>query len=206
MTRSARAEIAGRITSMKSTNLDALNVQAPDTVATNEQRAPKKRVVQILKRVVATAALLLITVEFVLTNVPKLSVDVSRSLRPDDPMATVFSVSNDGMLPVYDVTVGCEIARLDISSPRKTVSKGPTTVYFPESRAEILPPGHKMTVPCGRAVASRLDNGERLEFLAEVFVVVTYRPQWLLWHKSEAFPMKTEKSENGTWVWKSIPR
>jgi len=206
MTRSARAEIAGRITSMKSTNLDALNVQAPDTVATNEQRAPKKRVVQILKRVVATAALLLITVEFVLTNVPKLSVDVSRSLRPDDPMATVFSVSNDGMLPVYDVTVGCEIARLDISSHRKTVSKGPTTVYFPESRAEILPPGHKMTVPCGRAVASRLDNGERLEFLAEVFVVVTYRPQWLLWHKSEAFPMKTEKSENGTWVWKSIPR
>jgi hypothetical protein len=191
---------------MKSTNLDALNVQASETVATNEQRAPKKRVIQILKRVVAAAALLLITVEFVLTNVPKLSVDVSRSLRPDDPIATAFSVSNDSMLPIYDVTVGCEIARLDIPSPRKTVSKGPTTVYFPESRAEILPPGHKMTVPCGRAVASRLDNEERLEFLTEVFLVVTYRPKWLLWHKSEAFPMKTEKSENGTWVWKSIPR
>src|ERR1700751_1836803 len=191
---------------MKSTNLEALNVQAPDTVATNEQRASKKRVVQILKRVVATAALLLITVEFVLTNVPKLSVDVSRSLRPDDPIATEFSVSNDSMLPVYDVTVGCEIARLDIPAPRKIVSKGSTTVYFPESRAENFRPGHKMNIPCGRAVASRLDNGERLEFLTEGFLVVNYRPQTLLWHKSEAFPMKTEKSENGTWVWKNIPR
>jgi len=41
---------------------------------------------------------------------------------------------------------------------------------------------------------------------AEMFIVVTYRPKWLLWYKSEKFPMKTEKTDNGTWIWKSIPR
>jgi len=28
------------------------------------------------------------------------------------------------------------------------------------------------------------------EIQAEMFIVVTYRPKWLLWHKSEKFPMK----------------
>lgn len=167
--------------------------------------APPKRLRRILEWVGGIAALSFIVAEFVLTNLPKLSVDVSRSLSTNDPMAAMFSVSNDSLLPVYDVKVGCEIVRLDTPPPGKPF-KGSTTVYFPESRTEILSRDHKMTIPCGRAVASKLDNGARLEFLAEMFVVVTYRPKWLLWRKSESFSMKTEKLESGTWVWKSIPR
>lgn len=167
--------------------------------------APPKMLKRILEWVVGIAALSFIAAEFVITNLPRLSVDVSRSLSTNDPMAVMFSVSNDSLLPVYDVKVGCEIVRLDTPPPGKPF-KGSTIVYFPEFDAEILSRGHNMTVPCGRAVASKLDNGARLEFLAEVFVVVSYRPKWLLWRKSEAFPMKTEKLESGTWVWKSIPR
>ena len=83
---------------------------------------------------------------------------------------------------------------------------GPATVYFPESRAEVLIPDHKMAIPCGRAIASKLDNLETPEIQAEMFIVVSYRPKWLLWYKSEKFPMKTEKTDHGTWIWKSIPR
>jgi len=39
-----------------------------------------------------------------------------------------------------------------------------------------------------------------------MFIVVSFRPGGLWWHKSEKFPMRTEKTENGTWIWKSIPK
>jgi hypothetical protein len=131
--------------------------------------------------------------------------DVSGSSRPNDLMATMFSLSNEGSLPVYDVKAVCEVMRLDIPPPGNR-HMAPTTVYSPESRAEMLFPGHKMTIPCGRAIAGKLDNLEAPEIQAEMFIVVIYRPKWLLWCKSEKFRVKTQKTDNGTWVWKSIPR
>jgi hypothetical protein len=105
----------------------------------------------------------------------------------------VFSVSNKGSRPVYDVNAGCEIIRVDELPPGNRHFLGSTTFYFPESRAEILPPRHKMTVPCGRAIATRLDNVETSEVYAQMFIVVTYKPKGLWWHKSEKFPMETIK-------------
>jgi hypothetical protein len=67
---------------------------------------------------------------------------------------------------------------------------------FPSSRRNP-DPGQKMTIPCGRAIANKLENMETPEIHAEMFIVVTYRPKWLLWYKSEKFPMKTEKTDNG---------
>ena len=95
--------------------------------------------------------------------------------------------------------------RLDLPPPGNR-RLGPTTVYLSESSAGTLFPGHKMTIPCGRAIASKLDGMETPEIQAEMFIVVTYRPKGLLWHKTEKFPMKTEKTDNGKWIWKNIPR
>jgi len=39
--------------------------------------------------------------------------DVSGSLRPNDLMTTMFSLSNEGPLAVYDVKAVCEVMRLD---------------------------------------------------------------------------------------------
>ena len=170
------------------------------------QPTPKRRlIIRILEWVVRIAVLILIVAEFVLSNLPKLSMDVGGSSRPNDLLATMFSLSNEGSLPLYDVKAVCEVMHLDIPPPRNR-HLGPTTVYLAESRAETLFPGHTMTIPCARAIASKLDNMEAPEIQAEMFIVVTYRPKWLLWHKSEKFPMKTEKTDNGTWIWKSIPR
>jgi hypothetical protein len=171
----------------------------------NPNHTPKKRLGRVLKWVVGIAVLTLSAAEFVLTNLPKLSMDISGSLRPNDLMSTIFSLSNEGSLPVYDLKAACEVMRLEIPPPGNR-RFGPTTVYLPKSSAEILFPGHKMPIPCGRAIASKLDSMEMPEIHAEMFIVVTYRPKWLLWYKSEKFPMKTEKTDHGTWRWKSIPR
>jgi serine/threonine protein kinase len=164
------------------------------------QPTPTKRWIRTLQWVVGIACLILIVAEFTLTNLPKLSADVSGPLSANDGGA-LFNLNNKGLLPVYDVKAGCEVTRVDI---RPFVE--PTTVYFPESRAEILSPGHEMTVPCGRAIAIKQDNREMREIQAEMFFVVAYRPKGVWWHKSEKFPMEGRKTENGTWIWKSIPR
>ena len=91
----------------------------------------------------------------------------------------MFSLSNEGSLPVYDVKAVCEVTRVDIAPPA-TRHLRTTTVYFPESHAEILISGQKMTIPCGRAIANKLENMETPEIHAEMFIVVTYRPKGLL--------------------------
>ena len=164
------------------------------------QPTPRKRLVRTLAWVVGLACLTLIVAEFALTNLPKLSADVSGPSSPNDP-GGIFSLDNKGLLPVYDVKAGCQVMRLDTPP-----IADPTTVYFPESRAEILSPGHQMTVPCGRAIAIKQDNMEARENQAEMFFVVTYRPKGVWWHKSEKFPMEGKRAQNGIWMWKSIPR
>jgi hypothetical protein len=162
--------------------------------------------IRTLEWLIGMVLVILTVVGFVRTNRPKISADVSGYLRSNDPMGTVFSLSNVGSVPVYDLKVGCEIMRIDEVPPGNRHFVGPTTVYLPESRAEILSPGNKMTVQCGRAIAAKLDNVETHEIHAEMFLVVTFRPKGLWWHKSQEFPMGTEKTENGTWIWKSIPK
>lgn len=164
----------------------------------------KRQLVRTLKWVAGVVSIALIIAEFVFTNLPKVSADVSDPLRPNDPMEAIFNVSNSGLLPVYNVKVGCKVVRVDIPAPGNKPPAKPGTIYFPESHAEVLSPGSRMMVPCGRAIT--LDKMNALQVHAEMFIVVTYRPKWVWWNKSENFPMQTKQTENGTWVWKSIKR
>ena len=171
------------------------------------QSTPAKLLTLTLGWMAGIAFLTLVVTGFVLINLPKVSADVSGSLRSNDPIGTIFNVSNEGSLPIYDVKAECEVLRLDMRPPGNRTFVGPATFDFPEARAEILPPRHKMTVPCGRAIAAKLENMKKTyEIHAEIFIVVTYRPKGLWWYKLEKFPMGTEKAENGMWMWKSIPQ
>ena len=174
------------------------------------QPTAKRRLMRVLLRIfewlIGIVLVILIVTGFVLTNRPKISADVSGSLRSNDLLGTVFSLSNQASWPVYDVKAGCEILRVDELPPGNRHFVGSATFYFPESRNEILSPKQKLTVPCGRAIATKLDSSETAEIHAEMFIVVSFRPGGLWWLKSEKFPMRTEKTENGTWIWKSIPK
>ncbi len=88
----------------------------------------------------------------ILTFLPKLSVDASGSLRSADPMGTVFYLSNDGLLPIHDVTVGCDLN--DVGNAQGGVRN--LMITLPDSFALILSPGHKMTLPlCTRSRTER---------------------------------------------------
>ena len=184
---------------------DSQETDKPESTP-SPQPIGRKPLVRAVKWVLVTACLTLIVAEFVLTNLPKLSADVSASLLPNDPGA-MFNLYNKGLLSVYDVQAGCQVVRVDLpSSSGNGGSAEPTTVYFPDSRAAILRPGREMAVPCGRAISISQGNAQPRQIHAEMFFVVSYRPKGVWWHKSEKFPMETEKTEDGKWIWKSIPR
>lgn len=142
-----------------------------------------------------TALGLLGAVAGVLTLIPRLSVDVSGSLRSHDPMGTVFALSNDGLLPVHDINVVCGIESL-----RDTGGNGITGIgmVLPGSHSDILSPANKMTLPCAHAVEMTLVT-------AKITIVVTYRPDFVWWHRTAEYPMDAERADDGTWVWKRLP-
>jgi hypothetical protein len=133
----------------------------------------------------------------ILTFLPKLSLDVSGSLRPHDPMGTVFYLSNDGVVAVHEVHVECRLVNLGLVN--RTVILGPT-FRFPGSDAPTLPPGHKLTTPCARAVQVGYPGAR----MARLDVLATYKPPLVWWHRTDIFPLKAEKSDDGTWIWDHI--
>jgi hypothetical protein len=162
---------------------------------------------KLLLEIIGAISALLTIAGFVLNYAPKLSVDVSGSLRAADPMGTVFYLSNDGVLPIHTIEVGC---RMDRVGNDQSGIKGPVTINMvgQGALAAILSPGHKMTAPCAHAVANTAEPPYALpqDFVAQMTIVVDFRPDWLSWRKHIEFPMRAERRDNGEWVWKYIPQ
>ena len=57
-----------------------------------------------------------------------------------------------------------------------------------------------MTLPCAEVIESRDVRN------AEMTILVDYRPPLVWWHKREPFKISAQKTEEGTWVWRNIPR
>jgi hypothetical protein len=131
------------------------------------------------------------------TFLPKLSVDTSGSLRPQDPAGTVFWLSNDGVFPIHDVFVRCLFPKIEGAASIYGLNIGPG---FP--LAKTLSAGHKLTVPC----AHMLETEPGVVANAELTILIDYRPDWVWWHRHAEFPMRAEKTITGQWIWKYLPQ
>lgn len=177
------------------------------TPATQSDQRQKGRWwwLKLLVEILALVSAILGVTGFVLTTRTKLSVDVSGSLQSANPMATVFSLSNDGTLPIHSVMAVCGAVQFTMG--KWQMESGPDAGFiFPESKTEILSPGHKMTLPCGHVIGPPVGVAPTDITRAEITIVVHYRPDWWPWHKTMRFPWKAEKTQDGTWIWKSMPQ
>jgi hypothetical protein len=112
-------------------------------------------------------------------------------------MGTVFSLSNDGLLPIHDIETTCGVDEVRNQFGGGVSGTGCT---FPESHADILSPGQKMALPCARAVLMTSTAS------AHITILATYRPDFVWWHRTITFPMEAEKADDGTWLWKRLPQ
>lgn len=137
---------------------------------------------------------------FYLSWAPKLSVDASESIASFSPMGTIFKLSNEGALEIHDVVVSCANLQID-GENLKVWGPWEFTNVPPDAKADVLSPGHTMSLPYAPGFGfTGVGNFKG----AQLTIIVRYRPAYLFWRKQEIFPFRAVRTVNGSWVWKSI--
>jgi uncharacterized protein with PQ loop repeat len=123
---------------------------------------------------------------------PQLSLSEARTVRSHDAMGTIFNLTNNG-LPVFGVE---QICRMTITRPNGS------PLIFGGGGIEMTPLGYlghgkTKSLNCHHAaVGFNMDT--------DLIIEIRYRPLYLPWKLSDRFPLRAEKADDGTWVWKSL--
>jgi hypothetical protein len=173
-----------------------LDIKMPDP-----QPTPNKRLIKIVEWALGILASVLTIAGFVLSNAPKLSVDASESVASFSPMGTIFYLSNEGMLPIHNVAVSAANLRID-GENLQVLGPWEFTNVPPEAKADVLSPGHRMSLPYAPAFGFTAINNFKG---AQLTIIVRYRPAGVWWRKTEVFPFRTVRTASGGWIWKSVP-
>jgi hypothetical protein len=173
--------------------------QRPTQPARKEESPKKEKWWKVPLELLGAIGVIVTVLSLWLAALPKLSIDISGSLQPHDPMSTVFFLSNDGALPIHDLHTNCHLGDVQYSH---NALQDVELMNVPGSTSDILSAGHKMTLPCEHL----LEIGDMPANKAEMIITVGYRPDWVWWHKYAEFPLKAEKGADGNWVWTHVPQ
>jgi len=176
--------------------------RAPKDIRDRRKRArhkPKKQKRELLKLLVRIAVALgtFASILGLVTFLPRLTVVASESLRPKDPMGTVFTLSNDSILWLSDVSIDCGID--DIWSTNGLGFHGFSIRPFSGRHADTLSAGQKMDIPC-RDTMMIYEEAAR----ANITIEVSYRPAFCPWHRNAAFSFSAKPTLEGKWVWTAV--
>jgi hypothetical protein len=107
--------------------------------------------------------------------------------RPNDPMGTVFSVTNGGMFPVYDVEQTC-VVDIKPSLPGIGIRMRPLGT---------IGAGDTKTLNCQHAASG-------FNRQTSMTIAIEYRPLFWPWKITKPFPLESEMKPDGTWYWKLV--
>jgi len=128
-----------------------------------------------------------------LSLLQKISVAATHLLDPQAPFSSPFIISNDGSLPIHDVTFRCVLRNVEDEGHGRVVApKGITSGH-----AIIqIDPGEKSTVACPFPFTFRSPL-----ISADIEVVVKYRQDFVFWHSEKPFRFGLAKDKNGQFNW-----
>lgn len=138
----------------------------------------------------------LATVSGILSLLPRPSVTASDFLVVNEPFSAPFVITNEGYLPIHDVTFRCAIRHYKgANGGNIEVYKGggitPSGFVLSE-----MPPGEKATVGCPFPF-----KGWEPVISADFDFVVVYRPDFLPWKQEKRFRFGTVKGGDGLLRW-----
>lgn len=136
----------------------------------------------------------LVTLTGLLSLLPKVSVSAARLLDPQAPFSAPFVISNDGYLPVHDITFRCVVRYVE-HADRGRVIVSPHGITSGQVIA-VIDPTEKSTVACPFPFFSQSPIiGADIEF------VLKYRPDWLFWHREKRFRFGLAKDKDNQFHW-----
>jgi hypothetical protein len=164
-----------------------------------EEAGRKKKLLAMLKPlhillgVIASLASLLAINSFV----PKLAVAPGPTLNVHDPFATIFSLKNDGILPVHDVTEVFCINDFDNPTNHQRIFGG--KIAFGNTNLGDLRAGDTVGLPFDKAFGGFPDADADIEF------IVQFRPEWWPFRREKRFRFVTDREYDRGWAWKALP-
>ena len=123
---------------------------------------------------------------------PKIIVAPIERMEANNPLSTLFSVLNDGLLPIYSVKFDC--ATNDIENETNHRVAG-FVLSFPNTDRAKLSPGDSATIKCGIG-----DFGPKLR-KAEIELIISFRPAYWPFKITRYFPFAGINSKDGKLFW-----
>jgi hypothetical protein len=145
----------------------------------------------ISKKVYAALTLLGLFVTFFVLW-PWLSLDKSGSLDPSNALKTLFFATNEGFLPLTDLTVTC-LVTARANSRGITINAPPVTQH----PSHFLTYKKKTNLFCERAIFTGPVDWDSISMHISINYGVLYLPI----HVPQTFSVEGEKSADGTWQW-----
>ncbi len=162
-----------------------------------KHRLEKGWIVRLISSVIAILSVVA-AIAGVLTLNPRLNLEVTDTTNANSPMQTVFSLTNEGLLPIHDVDFLCSPEYESVN--RFQIKTNGGGFKFPGSGAETLSPGMKMTVPCDRLINANNVTTQS----ADLTISVDFRPDFVWWHLTRSFRVTAQKRNDGSWFWKRL--
>ncbi|MDQ3749668.1 MAG: hypothetical protein M3367_11780 [Acidobacteriota bacterium] len=126
---------------------------------------------------------------------PRVSVSSNESLDPSTPFSSPFIVSNEGLLPIYDVEFQCDIKNVEAMN---NINLGGFNTVGTAKIIPIINPAGKETTQCAQGLfaptSGQFEN-------ADVSIVVSYRVYWIPLSQTRKFRFVTRKDKSGQLHW-----
>ena len=126
---------------------------------------------------------------------PRISLSPGQSLNTHDPFQTPFIIKNDGYLPLYNIDYLLNLESMeDINHNRFT-----NNIIGQPSRGIIaeLKPNRTSSIFINRAVVAPPNHIKYVE----ATIRITYRPFLVPFNFTENIRFKTERNNNGEYIW-----
>tara|TARA_B100000614_G_scaffold259934_2_gene285630 strand:- start:340 stop:921 length:582 start_codon:yes stop_codon:yes gene_type:complete len=143
-----------------------------------------------------TFAVFAVVLGVVVTLYPKVSVEPDSYLDPKNPLKTLFRITNEGFLPLYDVRILSAIHEVKSKREKRIigVTDYKSRLFNPIHVADKISSGESDTAYCAL-------GGLKLPFgvdYIDMAIIVDFAPSFLnFWRMERVFPFTTQKNVSG---------
>jgi len=169
----------------------------------------KQRIREIRNRVVGGVliiATLLGGVSAILSFQSHVTVAAGESLDPTAAFATKFTVSNSWSLNEYDIEVACGLGEIITGKPNsKPTPNWRSSTFSYDSQLHYVPNDVKKLEPGESVQETDLCAVEGQMAYADIAAVVSFRPAFWPWRRTQRFRFVTETARDGHLTWSEKP-
>ena len=122
---------------------------------------------------------------------PWLSIEQAQRLRPKDPFGIILNVSNEGYLPLTNISVSCNF---NLKTSGGAVIQNATVDF--EHVSETLAYKHKLSLPCTRAANIEVPLKE-----VDLKVKISYKIWVFPARRIQEFSFVGTPDSRGAWYW-----